>query len=127
MHFQQGLVYPVLPSENLEEAGVRSRRTAEMLVDEAQMLAHLFTGLVADLGGAPLAIGKNSYEVLRICGENRGIGNPQHTLCDPHPFPDLSADEAISEVGWLRDRKSTRLNSSHSQISYAVFCLKKNK
>src|SRR2546430_10580303 len=25
-----------------------------------------------------------------------------------------------------RDRKSTRLNSSHSQISYAVFCLKKN-
>src|SRR5205085_6417561 len=26
---------------------------------------------------------------------------------------------------YLRDRKSTRLNSSHSQISYAVFCLKK--
>src|SRR2546430_12218070 len=29
--------------------------------------------------------------------------------------------------GHLRDRKSTRLNSSHSQISYAVFCLKKKK
>src|SRR5688572_33129176 len=33
--------------------------------------------------------------------------------------------------GWVRrpgrDRKSTRLNSSHSQISYAVFCLKKKK
>src|SRR2546430_10958103 len=29
--------------------------------------------------------------------------------------------------GPLVDRKSTRLNSSHSQISYAVFCLKKNK
>src|SRR2546430_3819894 len=28
---------------------------------------------------------------------------------------------------WCRDRKSTRLNSSHSQISYAVFCLKKKK
>src|SRR2546430_6974908 len=27
----------------------------------------------------------------------------------------------------LTDRKSTRLNSSHSQISYAVFCLKKKK
>src|SRR2546427_8973578 len=27
----------------------------------------------------------------------------------------------------LPDRKSTRLNSSHSQISYAVFCLKKKK
>src|SRR2546430_13462824 len=29
--------------------------------------------------------------------------------------------------GISRDRKSTRLNSSHSQISYAVFCLKKKK
>src|SRR2546430_6365682 len=29
--------------------------------------------------------------------------------------------------GCLADRKSTRLNSSHSQISYAVFCLKKKK
>src|SRR2546430_9153242 len=28
-------------------------------------------------------------------------------------------------VAWGLDRKSTRLNSSHSQISYAVFCLKK--
>src|SRR2546430_7401581 len=28
-------------------------------------------------------------------------------------------------VGGTQDRKSTRLNSSHSQISYAVFCLKK--
>src|SRR2546430_4690166 len=34
-----------------------------------------------------------------------------------------------SPVAWrvLLDRKSTRLNSSHSQISYAVFCLKKKK
>src|SRR3712207_8883089 len=29
--------------------------------------------------------------------------------------------------GVLRDRKSTRLNSSHANISYAVFCLKKKK
>src|SRR5258708_16127401 len=28
---------------------------------------------------------------------------------------------------WVRDRKSTRLNSSHQIISYAVFCLKKKK
>src|SRR3712207_7675737 len=28
---------------------------------------------------------------------------------------------------WLVDRKSTRLNSSHANISYAVFCLKKKK
>src|SRR2546428_3513758 len=31
------------------------------------------------------------------------------------------------EVGLETDRKSTRLNSSHDQISYAVFCLKKKK
>src|SRR2546430_17099137 len=30
-------------------------------------------------------------------------------------------------IAGTRDRKSTRLNSSHSQISYAVFCLKKKK
>src|SRR5258708_21065358 len=32
-----------------------------------------------------------------------------------------------SGSGWKRDRKSTRLNSSHQIISYAVFCLKKKK
>src|SRR2546430_13571773 len=31
------------------------------------------------------------------------------------------------QPGDTQDRKSTRLNSSHSQISYAVFCLKKKK
>src|SRR6266478_7777586 len=36
-----------------------------------------------------------------------------------HPSGPLGRDR--------RDRKSTRLNSSHSQISYAVFCLKKKK
>src|SRR3712207_7331428 len=30
-------------------------------------------------------------------------------------------------VGWSEDRKSTRLNSSHANISYAVFCLKKKQ
>src|SRR5206468_12856109 len=34
--------------------------------------------------------------------------------------------EKINAIGAL-DRKSTRLNSSHDQISYAVFCLKKKK
>src|SRR5256885_11008009 len=33
----------------------------------------------------------------------------------------------ISEFGKRRDRKSTRLNSSHLVISYAVFCLKKKR
>src|SRR2546427_6035735 len=38
--------------------------------------------------------------------------------------PNSGATEKYAPV---RDRKSTRLNSSHSQISYAVFCLKKKK
>src|SRR5688572_31557747 len=35
--------------------------------------------------------------------------------------------DLMLEVAQCLDRKSTRLNSSHSQISYAVFCLKKNR
>src|SRR2546430_13069204 len=38
---------------------------------------------------------------------------------------DVLLDEAARII--VLDRKSTRLNSSHSQISYAVFCLKKKK
>src|SRR2546427_6141881 len=41
----------------------------------------------------------------------------QHPAYDPHPPRRFGGS----------DRKSTRLNSSHSQISYAVFCLKKKK
>src|SRR3712207_7899573 len=37
----------------------------------------------------------------------------------------LRARVRADEVGELEDRKSTRLNSSHANISYAVFCLKK--
>src|SRR5260221_12903165 len=37
-----------------------------------------------------------------------------------------SADEVVAHFG-DKDRKSTRLNSSHTVISYAVFCLKKKK
>src|SRR2546430_11115345 len=43
-------------------------------------------------------------------------------------MPDLSIPRSTNwriKVVPVRDRKSTRLNSSHSQISYAVFCLKK--
>src|SRR2546427_12408583 len=39
--------------------------------------------------------------------------------------PDPLYHDDLGEPRQLLDRKSTRLNSSHSQISYAVFCLKK--
>src|SRR5688572_31827594 len=41
------------------------------------------------------------------------------------PIGGVVGGQGIAET--LGDRKSTRLNSSHSQISYAVFCLKKKK
>src|SRR5688572_31125686 len=37
---------------------------------------------------------------------------------------DATSEATLIEAG-VQDRKSTRLNSSHSQISYAVFCMKK--
>src|SRR2546430_12036687 len=48
----------------------------------------------------------------------------------PAPAPATGQSEEVSSHDTpttfkVRDRKSTRLNSSHSQISYAVFCLKK--
>src|SRR5438270_10188382 len=39
----------------------------------------------------------------------------------------LASDAWTTRYNMSQDRKSTRLNSSHSQISYAVFCLKKKK
>src|SRR2546430_1189580 len=41
--------------------------------------------------------------------------------------PSIPAWFRLDQSEYLEDRKSTRLNSSHSQISYAVFCLKKKK
>src|SRR3712207_7330815 len=38
-----------------------------------------------------------------------------------------TATRSPSSASWPEDRKSTRLNSSHANISYAVFCLKKKK
>src|SRR2546430_10437096 len=44
----------------------------------------------------------------------------------PDRDPDVPpVRRGASREEWRIDRKSTRLNSSHSQISYAVFCLKK--
>src|SRR2546430_7521667 len=50
---------------------------------------------------------------------------------DGEPLEDFARGGLVGTPDRLReliaDRKSTRLNSSHSQISYAVFCLKKKK
>src|SRR2546422_3607233 len=64
----------------------------------------------------------------RVCVEHHGSGGARRCLA-----PDLGRSEhAIVREQTVRvrktgDRKSTRLNSSHGYISYAVFCLKKKK
>src|SRR2546430_9483115 len=62
-----------------------------------------YTTLFRSKDGTPASPGPNTYADYTVSGSV--TGNPATAL----------------------DRKSTRLNSSHSQISYAVFCLKKKK
>src|SRR2546430_3377212 len=56
---------------------------------------------------------------------------PQDTSWQPGPTLGVVLDAGVDLNAYYDrrelDRKSTRLNSSHSQISYAVFCLKKKK
>src|SRR5688572_31767996 len=54
----------------------------------------------------------------------RGRAAP-HRSGQPEPARDRRRPRPLGTLS--QDRKSTRLNSSHSQISYAVFCLKKKK
>src|SRR2546430_13403905 len=55
-------------------------------------------------------------------------GAPLRLNQAPPRLPALSGQSAeVPLQSSIGDRKSTRLNSSHSQISYAVFCLKKKK
>src|SRR2546427_9423849 len=55
------------------------------------------------------------------------IGNPESRGTSLAPSALRRAQGSLEMRRRRRDRKSTRLNSSHSQISYAVFCLKKKK
>src|SRR3712207_8128734 len=58
-------------------------------------------------------------------GFSADLGGGPYTRGPVDPLP--GADAFVVQVGARRerDRKSTRLNSSHANISYAVFCLKK--
>src|SRR2546430_10596927 len=63
---------------------------------------------------------------LYMSSSDRGRDDATGTQRDPAVPADSPAPGTDAYANWL-DRKSTRLNSSHSQISYAVFCLKKKK
>src|SRR2546427_8002213 len=57
----------------------------------------------------------------------RRVGRRQRGREDQRPRVVLQVVDHGLRASHEADRKSTRLNSSHSQISYAVFCLKKKK
>src|SRR2546430_4674230 len=73
--------------------------------------------------------------LFRSLGRNADVPQDQrqHALADAaktheqDPSWKLEKNLVIAAHDAASDRKSTRLNSSHSQISYAVFCLKKKK
>src|SRR5206468_1490401 len=53
-------------------------------------------------------------------------GEPAAEVVEHEAEAELLEDpDEVGRLGQVADRKSTRLNSSHDQISYAVFCLKK--
>src|SRR5947209_15822962 len=96
----------------------------------AQALA-VKDGRIVEVGGTDevLWLREDDYEVIDLAGRTVVPG-----FVDPHnhfsigAFETLWADcRAARSVADLQDRKSTRLNSSHANISYAVFCLKKKK
>src|SRR2546421_3757484 len=76
-------------------------------------------------------ISENSTkEAHRLIAASIGLALPSDKsmygyLSEHHSFGET--EEVAGEYAEELDRKSTRLNSSHDQISYAVFCLKKKK
>src|SRR3712207_7669866 len=75
----------------------------------------LFRSVRDTVEGIDVTCVDNGMPVVLAMAESFGL-----TGYEPHE--QLAADTAL-----LGDRKSTRLNSSHANISYAVFCLKKKK
>src|SRR5438034_3568974 len=71
-------------------------------------------------------IGQASKSV-HACIDNQAV-QPRGELCVPAKLANRRYQFKKDLLGDIaRDRKSTRLNSSHTVISYAVFCLKKKK
>src|SRR2546430_8508013 len=78
----------------------------------------LFRSAVVTLDASPV-----------FCQLNPGELNALRSISKERTFPSGAEIFKAGDAGdgLYLDRKSTRLNSSHSQISYAVFCLKKKK
>src|SRR2546430_12578039 len=70
---------------------------------------------------------KSAIELPSTRAQNLHRRPSPHITAPPSGSLPDGGDRLAARARQDRDRKSTRLNSSHSQISYAVFCLKKTK
>src|SRR3712207_8448485 len=71
---------------------------------------------------------RSSLLMVQIHGRLRGMFGRELSLVEMFQFPTVSLLAKFLGQGEAeRDRKSTRLNSSHANISYAVFCLNKKQ
>src|SRR5438034_129650 len=76
---------------------------------------------------------QEDFYLLRLISEHPRANAKTLGKLAKHPYGAIRENVArhpnadANTLAWLRDRKSTRLNSSHTVISYAVFCLKKKK
>src|SRR5438034_5251555 len=72
---------------------------------------------------------RDQPDTLHACHDGRGsdrVPAPRSSV-DHQPARSVGRHPIVRPGAAQRDRKSTRLNSSHTVISYAVFCLKKKK
>src|SRR5256885_13019024 len=97
-----------------------SDRIEEIVSFNKEIDANTLDDLEASLIGADLG-STTTHEILSTLRERAN-----HKQIDDVVELKRLLKEQISEI-LARDRKSTRLNSSHLVISYAVFCLKKKK
>src|SRR2546427_4344899 len=79
---------------------------------------------IVDLAHAYVQVYETMVVALGPCDAELRISN---RVSEPFQEPSEPAKGCLVSDQVYVDRKSTRLNSSHSQISYAVFCLKKKK
>src|SRR3712207_7787779 len=81
------------------------------------------SGIKGGPGNDIIRGGTDDDTILGEDGDDTICGNGGNDVLDG----DDEENAAAAGTDLLEDRKSTRLNSSHANISYAVFCLKKKK
>src|SRR3712207_8411551 len=78
-------------------------------------------------GGARGGVRQLSAVLLRGSAHHGPLPGRTRPARPRGPYQTITTSKQTRSSGVLRDRKSTRLNSSHAHNSYAVFCFKKKK